>query len=891
MSTDTIGQEPMLPNQPFFSWLRTQTTLFTSQILALLTLVSAVASLTYSLIRLKDSFIGPESIVVMVAYAHLVFLIVFIVSLIQVLDDNDRGSYRVRMVYERVFGSRLTPGQTAAFLKRSKAQLKTFKLYFLLFWCFMFSLYVGFAFKYGVELSASEPGSPIPNLAKDDHLFLSFIPFALNNLSLLFVFWCFVVLYLPSKRGRYVLTNLRANRINAIRLSRSDDSKGTPRKESWSRLSSLLSRLRPRLAISQWAQTLLVNAAVFTLKRHKFLLNRHRLLLVLSTLVIIAFTTSFWLLAPNADQMSEKSIRHYTVIFNSLSGILNAIVLALLIARMDSKLIGLPSWLICILYLYAAVQPLFFAFEVYPEIAAAVLIVVFIFKIYFFLIIMYVLQTGRMLNYFFCFPFLSRRLGHLRTAERPDPTEKPGKSSSKGATSERRRTTGVLSAQVTRLLSIVLGVLGLGWLWFLLPYFAAQVAVGNYGGVFTNSADFKLTFDGLHLLFAVVIILIIYRLRSNQSEDSKTIEKVCQGILNEPSPQPEALEKSGKQLLRFKYYFLLFWVFIFGLYLALGYKHFVERNQPAPNMTERLSGLRQVLGEFWDHGLILTLNNLSFLFLFSCFLVLYLPALDDETERKQKLMFRYSLFFVVMLTLAFFALITLPALQGLTRATVEPYTIVFNGISGTLNAVALALLIARLDSKLFDISSFFIFVLLTYAGLQPLFVIFESQAELFVGLQTLVVVSALLFKLCFSLILMNTWRTGTMRTYLFCFPLINKRIDSIFANQFEFKTARERERFNLSILKKNIVVYSTDTAFDSRSLCDETAQRLRQLMSDKKNYGFREEAGTHWVVVNDENGKKCNSLCESIPLRSKDEAEKLVKESVDKIPYCKYNRS
>ena len=60
-------------------------------------------------------------------------------------------------------------------------------------------------------------------------------------------------------------------------------------------------------------------------------------------------------------------------------------------------------------------------------------------------------------------------------------------------------------------------------------------------------------------------------------------------------------------------------------------------------------------------------------------------------------------------------------------------------------------------------------------------------------------------------------------------------------------------------------------------------------MSDRENYGFREEAGTHWIVVTDE--KKYHSLCESIPLRSKDEAEKLVKESVDKIPYCKYNRS
>jgi hypothetical protein len=853
MSTDTLSQEPLLPNQPFFSWLRTQTGLFTSQIFAILTLISALASLIYSVIKVKSESgqMGSKSIGAMVIYAHLLFLVVFIIALIQVLDDNDRGSYRVRLVYDRVFGGHLTPRQTGAFLKRSKAQLKRFKICFLLFWCSMFLLYVGFAFKYGVELSIQ------PNtLSNVQQLTLSFIPFALNNLSLLFVFWCFVVLYLPAKRSDYVFDKLRKklHHKHAIQSRSNRDSKDTA-------------------PYSQWASKLFalgLSAAFLVLKQNRFL--RQGLLMIISLIVITGLTLSFWVLLPDKTLVSTNSIQNYTAILNTLSGILNAIVLALLIARLDSKLIGLPSWLICILYLYAAVQPLFFAFEIFPPIATSVLIVVFIFKIYFFFIIMYTLQTGRMLNYFFCSPFVGRRLARLRKSEGPAP----------------KRLISAQSSELTRQLSLVLGILGLGWLWFLLPYFARQVAWANYKGVFAGWVMLKLTFDGLHVFFALVIIFVIVRLLFSKNEDGHTIERVCRGFLNEPLPQPEALDRSSKQLSRLKVHFLLFWVAILGLYLALAYKHVAERNEPAQELADKLVE-PQFFGELWERGLILALNNLSLLFLFSCFLVLYLPALDGESDRKQKLLFRYGLFFVVMLTLAFFALITLPALQGLTRQNMDAYTIVFNGISGTLNAVALALLIARLDSKLFDISSFLIFILLTYASIQPLFVIFEGRDKLFVDLQTLVVFSALLFKLCFFLIMMDTWRTGTMRTYLLCFPQINKRIDSIFENQFEFKTSRERERgFNLSILKKNTLVYTTDSAFDSRANCDETAQRLRQLMRDRENYDFREEAGTHWVVVNDD--KDDISLCESIPLRSRDEAEKLVKESVDKVPYCKYNR-
>lgn len=104
------GQEQAsLPNQPFFSWLRTQTTLFVSQIIALFTLVYFLISLVYYAIGTGEHggfLFSPSNIKLYVDYAHIVFIAVFILVLIQVLDDNDRGAYRVNLVYERVFGHR-----------------------------------------------------------------------------------------------------------------------------------------------------------------------------------------------------------------------------------------------------------------------------------------------------------------------------------------------------------------------------------------------------------------------------------------------------------------------------------------------------------------------------------------------------------------------------------------------------------------------------------------------------------------------------------------------------------------------------------------------------------------------------------------------------------------
>lgn len=389
-SSSNTAPEHLLPNQSFFTWLKTQTTLLISQFLALLSFIYLLTSSIYYVEKLGHSQfiekINPH-IQLFVDFSHIFFLIVFIVFLYAVLDDNDRGSYRAGLVYSRVFNETLNASQLKPLLRKSKIQLRRFKFYFLLFWFGMLVLYISFAFKHSFDQpkSQSNHSQPVhfqsadiqPNTSQETHvqqsdskpsdpnrvikdpievfkfLFFPFLTFALNNLSLLFAFWCFVVLYLPSHGSQ---------------------------------------------------------------SRNK---KKHKLLINFSSFAIGILTIAFPLLLSivYTDGFSQRNLTAYITVFDGASGVLNAIVLALLIARLDSKLIGLPSWLICILYFYSAVQPLFVVFDqpddIFKIIQTFVLIAVFISKIYFYLIIIFALQTGRMLNYLVCFPFLSKRVNSV----------------------------------------------------------------------------------------------------------------------------------------------------------------------------------------------------------------------------------------------------------------------------------------------------------------------------------------------------------------------------------------------------------------------------------------------------------------------------------------------
>jgi hypothetical protein len=842
-------EQPLLPNQSFFAWLRTQTTLFISQILALLTFISFLASLIYYVHDVAD--VGERAAVfelttinLFVDFAHVILIVIFIVALIQVLDENVRGSYRVGLVYDRVFKTRVAKSQHQALLEDSQYRLRRFKTYFLCFWCVMLALYLAFAFKHSltihdhkveavvaapnlffpVELKAEEPqpSSPghlagkvssstepaHPSLLKDK--VFPFLTFALNNISLMFVFWCFAVLLVPSRNEK---------------------------QRRWSS--------RPHLVFS---------------------------------VGILLFTAAYLPLLKMDDMSTLKA---YQAAFDALSGVLNALVLALLIARLDSKLIGLPSWLIFVLYSYSAVQPLFVAFEqqsgVFESIETAVLIVVFISKIYFFLIIFYTLQTGRMLNYFYCFPFLNERVNEIQKMDGEDRTR--GSTKRKG-----KPVPSWLQPTKLPVIKVTVGLLIIISLFTLLVFVIPQFMHGSSHDYTTNRI--LLITDAVNLLIVGLMIILLWGMQNNGSTSPTSSPELFRAIFHEPLSKPITSIKSGAhQVYRFRYFFLLFWYFMWLLYVAVAARHAGLWSQ-AIEVRQPLSAAQSILAvapSFFEF----TLNMINLVCIFWCFVVLYLPAYDERSDKKQKLVIRYSRFVVALLISAFLLLLCGLGQDGMTLQNLAIHKTVFNGISGTLSAIVLALLIARLDSKIISLPSWLVTVLFCYSAVQALSVVFDLRE--FQGIETVTLILALVLKICFFLIVIYTLQTGRVLNYLVCFPCLDKRVDSIFDNQFEIRTSKhESHAFTFSIWKSNKLVYTTETTFQSRHDCDSSVETLRKVMADERHYKPDSSCGTFWVKVTD---VYKNLLCESTSLRSEEDAVELINESVEKIPYCKYDRA
>jgi len=239
-----------------------------------------------------------------------------------------------------------------------------------------------------------------------------------------------------------------------------------------------------------------------------------------------------------------------------------------------------------------------------------------------------------------------------------------------------------------------------------------------------------------------------------------------------------------------------------------------------------------------------------------------------------------------MLTLSLPLLLSMGSRVSITASSLTSYFTVFDAMSGILNAIVLALLIARLDSKLIGLPSWLIGLLYCYSAVQPLFAVFEQPAPVFQSIQSFVLISVFVFKVYFFLIIMFTLQTGRMLNYLFCFPFLNRRVDSIFENQFEIKIEREHGQYRFSIMKHNSLVYSTDHCSGTQEECDTHVEEIREAMKERQSYHRKAQSGTHWVEIKTNGSVRCHS----IGLRSEMDVEDLILESIEKIPYCKYTR-
>lgn len=288
-------------------------------------------------------------------------------------------------------------------------------------------------------------------------------------------------------------------------------------------------------------------------------------------------------------------------------------------------------------------------------------------------------------------------------------------------------------------------------------------------------------------------------------------------------------------------------------------------------------------------------NNISLLFIFWCFSILAIPWHLKKNIKKEKRLIINGTLVIFLLTFVCYPLFLLLNNEGgkYYEDKLLTYTVLTDAVSGLINAVVIAMLIARLDSKFIGLPSYLISILYGYSAVQPLFAVFEQPAIDSQIIKAFVLIAVFIFKIYFFLIITYTLQTGRMLDYLVCFPTLARRVDSLFANQFQFKFRKEGKGIGFSIKRKNTLVYSSRLDFKDEKECREGIKYYKRILKRKEAYKIREVNGTYWVDVFDINpivvlnyaDKK--EICYSIPLKSRDEAKDLVNESIENIPYCK----
>jgi uncharacterized protein YegP (UPF0339 family) len=773
------------------------------------------------------------------------------------------------------------------------------------------------------------------------------LSFALNNLSLVFVFCCFSVLYLPPhiRPGAAPLTT-------DVR----------PPQGLWLRFVAFRRRLVAKFSDPNIDEREL----------------RQRILVVTFAAVIVVLTLSFPLIMLTKNG-ARTNWSEYPAVFDALSGTINAIVLALLIARLDSKLIGLPSSLICVLYFYAGVQPMFVVFELHPEVYAgiktAVLWVVFIFKIYFFLIIFYSLQTGRMFNYFFCSEILNDHVKALKESLSAESESKIQAASdhlqrhSEPSTATPQEQSPQEAEQAPQIETVDDDLRAI---WFKrLGVVAIVFFAGSLLFYVSLSEEYKHWIDGsrlsdyvvrLHLLLLIIICGVVIRAWYRETKngflpnDQARFQKPAELRFRLDKPDSAYARKrtlgdlsnrTNEQFKSFTHYFRLFWISLLLLYTAMWlsgrgettkpYESFdcpvaavgqemaaalsneqpvqpsassehsqtpaaqvhssgatpVKKSEatptPSPQVAEKLLSIHEMDKNVKYSFVFFVLNNFTVLILFWCFTVLYIPADDGRFDEKHRLLRNYAVLVFVLLTVLVPLLAVIVKGNAFTPSDADKIPTILGAIGGTLNAVAFALLIARLDSRIIGLRSLLVTVLYGYAALQPLFITFNQPSNLLKFVATSAMIAAFVFKICLVLMVGHIRRSGGLIDYLWFFPVISNSVNSIFGNQFEIKAYSPKPgSFTFSIFNNNVETYRASEMYDTRAKCDHAIKTVVDAMKKKGNYSSEAEKlqGIHWIQVSLDG----QLLCESKGLRSQSEADELIDESIDNVPNCKYDR-
>ena len=818
----SLGTASKLPNQTFFSWLRSETALYLGQLIGF---IAGAASLIYYVAGSIEHTepIKGETIRIALFYAHLIFICGFIATILRMLKLNETGQHRVKKVYDNVFVTKgeagISDDQKEALLKKSLKNLRRYKWNFLWFWVITLLQYVAFT----GQLYTDKPGQ--------DHapfliVLVQFLPVTLNTIALTFIFKCFLIVYVPA------------------RTKKKDET---------------------REKYKEWSNYFMCFVVV----------------------AFILLSSGMW-----CWDISAWGRNLVNQLLEALSGVLYAVAMSLLIARMDSKFIGLPSWLVSVLFFYAAVQPMMVVFsqpgEIFEILKTAFFIIAFIFKIYFFLIITYTIQNGRILNYLFCNDELTSRVDDAIKKEQNQEDKKMLSFRDWICKKVKPRYDNYVLNFLVFVLSVVAAVL---YLW------AVNTEIAGLPHYKYNMC--RAVFNVLNVFFIVLVIKYIYNNYEGYINAASSVASIYNYIFHDIIEESH-IDSYRITLRKFKNYFLYFWGCMLVLYAIYCVEPFLPpccyKLDRYARYVPHASGLSYLL-----YALIKIAPDLmGSMFIFWCFSIFYKPGNDDHSK-KSRYMMKYFSIYAFCIFFMFFAMIGFsvsPAsvlgwgAQPFSKDGLEAFSTMLEAINDTITAVSLALLIACFDDVMTDLRTGLIVALYVYAAVQPLFVMSwqEDLMDQYVTGFLYVVV----FFLKIYLFVLVTYAIQTQRflNFLACFPALEKKVDCIFANQFEIKLLREgeKEEFHIHICNHDKPVMHVNFENDKhdRKKCIEYVEELQNRFI------------TGEITLTVPQIAKCDSFCVEMIMKdimigfsesfkSKEDAEEFMKEVAEKMPHCKVN--
>ncbi len=287
----------------------------------------------------------------------------------------------------------------------------------------------------------------------------------------------------------------------------------------------------------------------------------------------------------------------------------------------------------------------------------------------------------------------------------------------------------------------------------------------------------------------------------------------------------------------------------------------------------------------WDSMLTYSLNTISIMFILWCFSIMAVRAQHPSSLRKPPTIIRLSPFLTFLLVALYPFCLAFAANNGIYyEENLNNYSVLFDALSGVLNAVVFALFIARLDSKFVSLPSNLIGLLYLYSAIQPLFIVFDSPGVVNATIKVCVLFLVFVLKIYFFFIITYAIQEGKIFAYLYCFSTLNQRVEAFTNNQYTIRPLPHNNHINCCIFLKKAELFTLHRKWHDLEGCRQIIERVQAAAEDSDNFHLEEISGARYVVIRDKDLVEYGRSVK--PVNSRREFFEICEDACAKIPFC-----